>query len=117
MRSGLIFHWIKMLRIVDGDRGPAELQRYRSSAGSTINTSGFRVFDRHTVSALAIHEPRSSLRRSLSCVRLEELDPSQGVGVGDADMLAWNAAIDPAHPLLPDIVQLVEYGFTAVSTW
>ena len=47
MRSGRISLWIKMLRIFDGDRGPAVSQRYRSSAGSIINTSGFRVFDRH----------------------------------------------------------------------
>src|ERR1700694_936775 len=44
MRSGLISHWIKMLHIFDGLRSSAASQLYLSSAGSIINTSGFRFW-------------------------------------------------------------------------
>jgi len=44
MRSGLISHWIKMLHIFDELRSLAASQRYLSSAGCIIDTSGFRFW-------------------------------------------------------------------------
>jgi transposase InsO family protein len=40
--AGPTFHWIKTLRILGGNRRSAALPRCQSSAGSIINTSGFR---------------------------------------------------------------------------
>src|ERR1700724_4115235 len=49
MRFGLISHWIKMLRIFGGRRSSVASQRCQSSAGSIINTSGFRFWIRTTL--------------------------------------------------------------------
>ena len=40
-RPERISHWTKMLRVFGGRRSSAAAQRYQSSAGSIINTSGF----------------------------------------------------------------------------
>jgi len=60
MRSGLISHWTKMLQIFAGRRRSAVSRRYRSSAGSIINTSGFRFWTGTTGLKSVIREPRNA---------------------------------------------------------
>src|ERR1700680_2007852 len=48
-RSELISHWIRMLQIFGEPRSSAASQRYLSSAGSLINTFGFRFLISTTV--------------------------------------------------------------------